>query len=144
MENYFNKLEMKLLAKSENEAFARSSVASFVLALNPTLEEINDIKTAVSEAVTNCIVHAYKGLNNQTILISVGLDNNKVEIIIQDSGAGIEDVETALQPFFTTKPEEERSGMGFTLMKTFMDDVIVTSKVNEGTKVTMFKTIKED
>lgn len=139
-----NKFSMKLLSKKGNEGFARSCISAFCVELEPSLEQINDIKTAVSEAITNCIVHAYYGQNDKYIDIIVSLDNGKMEIIIEDSGCGIDDVEKAKQPFFTTKPEQERSGMGFTLMQTFMDSVEVFSQKGKGTKVVMQKTIKKD
>lgn len=139
-----NKFSMKLLSRLGNEGFARSCVSAFCVELEPSVEQINDIKTAVSEAVTNCIVHAYNGQNDKFIDIIVSLDNGSVEIIIEDSGCGIEDVEKAKQPFYTTKPEQERSGMGFTLMQTFMDSVEVSSQKGKGTKVVMKKTVKKD
>lgn len=139
-----NKFSMKLLSKLGNEGFARSCVSAFCVELEPSVEQINDIKTAVSEAVTNCIVHAYNGQKDKYIDIIVSLDERSVEIIIEDSGCGIEDVEKAKQPFFTTKPEQERSGMGFTLMQTFMDSVEVNSQKGKGTKVVMKKTVKKD
>lgn len=139
-----NKFSMKLLSRLGNEGFARSCVSAFCVELEPSVEQINDIKTAVSEAVTNCIVHAYNGQNDKYIDIIVSLDNVCVEIIIEDSGCGIEDVEKAKQPFYTTKPEQERSGMGFTLMQTFMDSVEVFSQKGKGTKVVMKKTVKKD
>lgn len=139
-----NRFTMKLLAKTGNEGFARSSVSAFCLELNPSLEEINDIKTAVSEAVTNCIVHAYGGKEDKYIDISVSLEDQKAEIIIEDRGCGIADVDKAVQPFFTTKPEQERSGMGFTLIQTFMDKVEIISQKDKGTKVVMQKQIKKD
>lgn len=139
-----NEFKLKLLSKIGNESFARSCISAFCLELNPTLEEINDVKTAVSEAVTNCIVHAYNGESDKYIDISVRLDDEKAEIIIEDSGCGIEDVDKAVQPFFTTKPEQERSGMGFTLIKTFMDKVDIISQKNKGTKVIMQKVFKKD
>ncbi|MDE7216407.1 MAG: anti-sigma F factor [Clostridia bacterium] len=139
-----NRFTMQLLAKTGNEGFARSSVSAFCLELNPSLEEINDIKTAVSEAVTNCIVHAYGGQEDKYIDISVSLENQKAEIIIEDEGCGISDVDKAVQPFFTTKPEQERSGMGFTLIQTFMDKVEIISHKDKGTKIVMQKEIKKD
>lgn len=139
-----NKFSMKLLSRLGNEGFARSCVSAFCVELEPSVEQINDIKTAVSEAVTNCIVHAYNGQNDKYIDIIVSLDSGCVEIIIEDSGCGIEDVEKAKQPFYTTKPEQERSGMGFTLMQTFMDSVEVFSQKGKGTKVVMKKTVKKD
>lgn len=138
-----NKFEMRLSALSENESFARSCVAAFCLPLDPSIDEINDIKTAVSEAVTNCIVHAYKGARDKYIDMSVTAEEGgKLTITISDSGCGIEDVEQALQPFYTTKADEERSGMGFTIMKTFMDELLVTSQKGRGTQVSMTKYIR--
>jgi len=118
-----NEMELQFISKSTNEAFARITVAAFASQLDPTIEELADIKTAVSEAVTNCIVHAYSGKDDKFIDISVSLEGQKAEIIIEDYGCGIEDVDKAMQPFFTTKPDQERSGMGFTLIQTFMNDV---------------------
>lgn len=135
--NNFMKLE--ILSRSENENFARSAVAAFALPLNPTLSEISDVKTAVSEAVTNCIVHAYK-TGDGLITIECSLDENILHISIKDCGVGIENVEEAVQPFFTTLPDEERSGMGFTIMQTFMTSFHVESRKGEGTTVTMSKT----
>lgn len=137
--NYF---DMKLLAISENEAFARNVVASFAVQCNPTIEEINDIKTAVSEAVTNSVVHAYAGDSGLVQIECKIEDKNTVEIIVRDFGKGIEDVKEAMEPFFTTAREDERSGMGFTIMETFMDEMNVTSVLGEGTCVRMKKVIK--
>lgn len=140
-----NTFEMRLSAISINEMFARSAVAAFSLQLNPTLDEINDIKTAVSEAVTNCIVHAYEGMQDKYIDMKVcAYKGGKFVIEVRDDGCGIEDVDKAQEPFFTTKPDQERSGMGFTLMKTFMDEVNVTSRFGAGTCVSMIKFIKGD
>lgn len=140
-----NEFRLKLLSKTGNEGFARSCVSEFCLELNPTLEEINDVKTAVSEAVTNCIVHAYNNAQEgKYIDLSVRLENGKVEIIIEDEGCGIDDVEKAIQPFYTTKPDQERSGMGFTLIKTFMDKVDIISQKDKGTKVIMQKEFKKE
>lgn len=133
-ENY---MKMQLPALSVNESFARTTVAAFAASLNPTLDEINDIKTAVSEAVTNCVVHAYDG--EGVIGIECNLLQNGIRISITDSGRGIKDIENAMQPFVTTKPDEERSGMGFTVMQSFMDSVSVTSKEDGGTTVTLQK-----
>ncbi|MBQ7653018.1 MAG: anti-sigma F factor [Clostridia bacterium] len=135
--NYF---EMKIKAETCNESFIRSTVAAFCVALDPTLEELNDVKTAVSEAITNCVVHAYSRENSGEITVKVSLSGKTAIIEIRDSGCGISDVETAMKPFYTTKPEEERSGMGFTLMQTFMDGVTVKSEVGRGTTVVMEKT----
>ena len=138
-----NKMKLTFSAKSENESFARSVVACFILNLNPTLSQLSDIKTAVSEAVTNAIVHGYKGEDGEITIDAQILDNN-LHINIFDNGVGIENVEMALQPFYTTKEDEERSGMGFTIMKSFMDDVVVESKIGCGTKVYMTKLLKAD
>lgn len=136
--NYF---DMKLLAISENEAFARNAVASFAVQCSPTLEEISDIKTAVSEAVTNVVVHAY-GEDKGCVQIQCKVQENVLEIVISDDGKGIEDVETAIEPFYTTAPDgEERSGMGFTIMQTFMDEMQVESHIGVGTRVRMKKVI---
>lgn len=136
-----NEMNVSFLSKSCNESFARSVVASFVLNLDPTINEIADIKTAVSEAVTNAIVHGYK-MESGVIYINAKItDTNKVIIKIRDKGCGIEDVEKAMEPLFTTAPEEERAGLGFAVMQSFMDRIKVTSKVDKGTTVTMEKFI---
>lgn len=139
--NYF---EMKLLAKSKNEAFARNVVASFAIGCSPTLEEINDIKTAVSEAVTNVVVHAYDKKEDGIMQIECRVfeDERTVEIVVRDFGKGIEDVKEAIEPFFTTAEDDERSGMGFTIIQTFMNEMEVTSIKGEGTVVTMKKVLK--
>ena len=133
-----NEMSLKFLSKSENEVFARNAVAAFVLPMNPTLDELSDVKTAVSEAVTNCIVHAYRGKSGW-ITLTCRSDENRLHIEISDDGAGIEDVDRALEPFFTTLESEERSGMGFTIMQSFMDGFSVSSAAGKGTKVTMCK-----
>lgn len=136
-----NEMNVSFLSKSCNEAFARSVVSSFVLNLDPTINELADIKTAVSEAVTNCIVHGYR-MESGVIYISGKItDSNKVIIKIRDKGCGIEDVEKAMEPLFTTAPEEERAGLGFAVMQSFMDRVRVSSKPQKGTTVTMEKAI---
>lgn len=133
-----NKMILKFDSESENEGFARNVVASFLLPLNPSVGELTDIKTAVSEAVTNAIVHGYPDSVGEVTMLAEIEDDN-VHIVISDSGVGIDDLEAALEPFFTTKPDEERSGMGFTIIKTFMDEVKVISKPNVGTVVDMVK-----
>lgn len=138
-----NKMKLIFSAKSENESFARSVVACFLLNLNPTLSQLSDVKTAVSEAVTNAIVHGYKDVEGE-ITIDAEIVDNRVHINVFDSGVGIANVEQALEPFYTTKEDEERSGMGFTIMKSFMDEVIVESKVGYGTKVYMTKLLKAE
>ena len=136
MDNY---MKIEFLSKSQNEGFARVSVAAFVSQLDPTIEELSDIKTAVSEAVTNSIIHGYENRDNEIIIIEVQLSKNEIEISIEDKGTGIEDLEEARQPLFTSRPDLERSGMGFTVMETFMDSLDVLSEVNKGTKVIMKK-----
>lgn len=139
--NITNEMNINFLSKSSNESFARSVVASFVLNLDPTINELADIKTAVSEAVTNCIVHGYK-MDAGIIYINAKItDTNKIIIKIRDKGCGIENVEKAMEPLFTTAPEEERAGLGFAVMQSFMDKIKVSSKVGKGTTVTMEKTI---
>jgi stage II sporulation protein AB (anti-sigma F factor) len=135
---YINEMNLKFSALSENESFARLAVASFCSDKIKEIEKISDIKTAVSEAVTNCIVHGYEYLNG-IIEINCKIDTDKVIIQIIDFGKGIEDVDKALVPFYTSKPEMERSGMGFTVMESFMDKIKVDSKVDEGTCITMVK-----
>jgi stage II sporulation protein AB (anti-sigma F factor) len=135
---------LEIPALSSNESFARSTVAAFSFPLNPTIEEVNDIKTAVSEAVTNCIVHAYQGNKLGTITITARLFKDMLEVIVTDTGKGIADVEKAMQPFFTTGPEGERSGMGFTMMKASMTSIKVESKLGVGTTVVMTKYIKPE
>lgn len=141
MEKYDNEMKLEFISKPYNEALARISVASFVAYLDPTIEEISDIKTAVSEAVTNSIIHGYENTSGIVTIIS-RIQNNILEIEVSDNGKGIEDLEKARKPLYTTKPEEERSGMGFTIMETFMDEISVTSTVGKGTKVFMKKIIK--
>ena len=134
-----NKMQLKLPALSANEGMARAAVAAFCAQLDPAAVEIADVKCAVSEAVTNCIVHAYKN-SGGTIYINVSLLEGRVaKIEIKDKGCGIEDVKEARQPLFTTDAASERSGMGFTVMESFMDCLRVTSKPGRGTSVTMFK-----
>ncbi|MDF2523319.1 MAG: anti-sigma factor [Clostridiales bacterium] len=136
-----NEMKMEFLSKSNNESFARVVAAAFVSQLDPTLEEIADIKTAVSEAVTNAIIHGYE--NQQGFVrMSCRLYKSSVEIIISDNGKGIDDIELARQPLYTSKPEMERSGMGFTVMESFMDRIEVTSEPGKGTQVIMYKTFK--
>lgn len=138
---YENKMQLEILSKSNNEAFARITVAAFAAQLDPTIEEISDIKTAVSEAVTNSIIHGYE--NKEGIIKIVAyLFENEIRIEISDQGKGIEDIDIAREPLYTTKPDLERSGMGFTIMDSFMDELKIESVVGMGTKVTMEKRIK--
>lgn len=131
---------MTLSAKSSNESFARAAIASFASQLDPTLEELNDIKTAVSEAVTNCIVHAYDDKIGKIYITAELIDPNCIRIKIRDKGKGIENLETAMEPLFTTVGGE-RAGLGFTVMFSFMDSVKVRSAVGKGTSVVMIKKI---
>ena len=133
-----NKMELSFLGISQNEGFARVCAGAFAAQVNPTMEEIADIKTAVSEAVTNVIVHAYPGEVGKVVLRGT-LQEDQLVIEVEDYGCGIPDLESALQPFYTTVAGEERSGMGFTVMQTFMDQMFVSSVVGQGTKVTMVK-----
>lgn len=135
---YENKMKIQFLSKSQNESFARVSVAAFVSQLDPTIEQITDVKTAVSEAVTNSIIHGYdekEGL----VTIEAMIKDKEVTIIIYDDGKGIENIELAMQPLYTSRPDLERSGMGFTVMETFMDKVEVQSQKEKGTKIIMKK-----
>ena len=130
---------------SENEKVARNLIASFLVDKNPTIEELNDIKTAVSEAVTNSIVHGYQKQNNGDIEVFVKVKDNYVFVRIVDYGKGIDDIKQAMQPFFTTLADEERSGMGFTVMETFMNNVFVENGTeNKGLVVSMMKILSGD
>ena len=135
-----NYVYIKIPSLSTNESFARAAVAAFCSSLNPTIEEISDIKTAVSEAVTNAIIHGYENSVGD-IEIQCRIKNSTVEIIIEDYGCGIVNVDKAKEPLYTTKPELERSGMGFAVMETFMDELVVLSEKDVGTKVIMRKKI---
>ncbi len=136
MNNSFN---MTVLSRSNNESFARTVVSAFTMSLDPTVEEISDIKTAVSEAVTNCIVHGYKDTIGK-IYISCEIKDNTLKIKIRDKGVGIENINKAMEPLFTTAGEE-RAGLGFAVMQSFMDNVKVRSKLGKGTTITMIKNI---
>ena len=140
MSEVVNEMNINFFSRSSNEGFARSVVASFVSQLDPTIDEIADIKTAVSEAVTNCIVHGYKTGIGKIYITSKMYDNGKVLIRIKDKGCGIDNVEQAMEPLFTTGGSE-RSGLGFAVMQSFMDKIKVTSKVGKGTTVTLQKFI---
>ena len=137
-----NILEVKFSAKSENESLSRVIVASFAAKLDPTLEELSDIKTAVSEAVTNSIIHGYDEDDSKFVYLRCEIKDRKIKVVVEDRGNGIEDVEEAMQPMYTSKPELERSGMGFSFMESFMDSLEVVSIKGEGTKVVMTKTIE--
>ena len=135
-----NKAELKFLSKSENESFARTVVAAFTATLDPTIEEMADIKTAVSEAVTNSIVHGYANKSGY-VYMDCCTQGKKLTVTIKDNGKGIEDIKKAMEPLYTTNTDGERSGMGFTVMETFMDSVEVESITGVGTKVTLTKEI---
>lgn len=137
-----NILEVKFSAKSENESLSRVIVASFAAKLDPTLEELSDIKMAVSEAVTNSIIHGYDEDESKFVYLRCELKDRTIKVVIEDRGNGIEDVKQAMQPMYTSKPELERSGMGFSFMESFMDSLDVVSIKGEGTKVVMTKTIE--
>ncbi len=137
-----NEMKLEFISKASNESFARITVAAFAAQLDPSIEELADIKTAVSEAVTNCIIHAYENRLG-VVRLSARLKEDEIIIEISDHGRGIENIEMAKEPLYTTKPNLERSGMGFTIMESFMDDVKIESVVNLGTKVTMSKKIKK-
>lgn len=133
-------MKLEFPALSEYESFARVAVAAFISRLDPTIVEINEIKTAISECVTNSIIHGY-GEKGGTVYIECEISDSNIKIIVNDEGRGIEDVEQARMPMFTTNPDGERSGMGFTVMETFMDKVEVVSEKGKGTTVTLYKNI---
>lgn len=141
-----NSMRLEFSALAENEAFARAAAAAFIMPLDPTVEELTEVKTAVSEAVSNCVIHGYKDPedgdrlgDNRVIMECTSYSSGKVVILIEDHGAGIEDVDMAMQPLFTTGSAEERSGMGFTVMESFMDKLRVKSEKGKGTTVIMTK-----
>ncbi|ABR48371.1 putative anti-sigma regulatory factor, serine/threonine protein kinase [Alkaliphilus metalliredigens QYMF] len=136
-----NHMKLEVESRSQNEAFARVVVAAFASQLDPTIEEIADIKTAVSEAVTNSIIHGYEN-SMGVVTLTCTIVDNELEIIVEDQGRGIDDVQQAREPLYTSKPELERSGMGFTVMETFMDEVEVYSELKKGTKIRMVKKFK--
>lgn len=140
---YENEMKLEFVSKSNNEAFARLTVAAFAAQLDPTIEELADIKTAVSEAVTNCIIHGYENSEGIVKIVSK-LFANTIEIEISDAGKGIENIEKAKKPLYTSKSNLERSGMGFTIMESFMDELHIESVVGLGTKITMKKVIKSN
>lgn len=142
MQEMTNHMRVMFDAKSVNEGLARMVVAAFMAEMNPTMEQLADVKTAVSEAVTNAIVHAYDREDEQVIL-TCERKNQSLMVVVEDHGVGMNDVEQAKQPFFTTKPEMGRSGMGFAFMEAFMDSMEVESRLGEGTKVTLWKNLAE-
>ena len=135
-----NEVVIEMCSKSQNEAFARIAVAAFVTPLDPTVNELTEIKTAVSEAVTNAIIHGYEK-DEGKIYLHLKIEGNRLLIKVSDRGRGIEDIEQAMTALYTSKPEMERSGLGFTVMESFMDKVEVKSIVNDGTEIIMYKTI---
>lgn len=135
-----NRMHLEFSSLSQNESFARACAAAFCTQLNPTIEELSDLRTAVSEAVTNAIIHGYEGREG-TVSMTCTLEGNLFTVIVHDDGVGIGDIEQARQPFFTTRPELERSGMGFTVMEAFMEEVEIVSRPGGGTTVTMRKRI---
>lgn len=134
-----NKMDLQFSALSQNESFARVTVAAFIAQLDPTMDELTEIKTVVSEAVTNSIIHGYENDPNGVVYISVAIEHGMVDLSIRDEGLGISDVDEARQPLYTTKPELERSGMGFTIMENFMDEIEVRSHPGEGTEIRLKK-----
>ena len=138
-----NWMQLEFCAISENEQLARIAVVSFITPLNPTLEEMADVKTAVSEAVTNAIIHGYEE-NIGKVYLRCRLDGDLLEVEVEDKGKGIEDIEQAMEPMYTSKPERDRSGMGFSFMEAFMDDLEVTSVPGAGTTVLMRKKLGND
>lgn len=136
--NYFT---ISFPANSRNESFARVVVAAFAAQLDPTLEELNEIKTAVSEAVTNAIIHGYRDRGGQVVITCSLRQDNSLEVIVKDTGVGIDNLEQAREPLYTSRPDLERSGMGFTVMEEFMDSVSIQTQPSQGTSVTMTKKI---
>jgi stage II sporulation protein AB (anti-sigma F factor) len=134
-------MEVRFLSLSGNEGFARATAAAFASQMNPGIEELSDIRTAVSEAVTNAIIHGYEQQTDRIVVMQMEIENDMLTVIVRDDGCGIGDIELARKPFFTSKPELERSGMGFSVMEAFMDSVDVRSEVHVGTTVTMRKRI---
>jgi stage II sporulation protein AB (anti-sigma F factor) len=137
---YDNMMKIEFLSKSQNESFARVAVAAFASQLDPTIEEISDVKTAVSEAVTNAIIHGYGEKEDGIVEIEAELNKNEIKITVIDKGYGIDDINKAREPLYTSRPDLERSGMGFTVMETFMDSVEIESEQNVGTRIQMKKT----
>ncbi|MBE6066120.1 stage II sporulation protein AB (anti-sigma F factor) [Clostridium pascui] len=138
---YDNVMKIEFASKSQNESFARVAVAAFASQLDPTIDELTDVKTAVSEAVTNSIIHGYESKDG-TVKIEAYIKNRELTIIIYDDGRGIDNIELAMQPLYTSRPDLERSGMGFTVMESFMDGLKVESEKGKGTKIIMKKTFR--
>ncbi len=138
-----NKMRLEFLSRSDNERFARTVAAAFMLELDPTVEQLSEVKTAISEAVTNAVIHGYDG-SEGIIVLEGTLDKNAVKFSVIDRGIGIRDIEKAREPLYSGKPEMERSGMGFTIMEAFMDSIEVESAPGKGTRVTMTKTVEAE
>ena len=136
---FINHMHLRFDARPENESFARVTLSAFTVFMNPTMDVLSDLRTAVSEAVTNAIVHAYKEAGGVIEMDAAVREDGLLVLTVRDEGCGIEDIDRAMQPFFTTQPEKERSGMGFSVMQSFMDDVSVTSSPGEGTCIRMEK-----
>ncbi len=139
-----SQMELTFLSAPDNEAFARMVVSAFLVRVNPTLSVMAQVRTAVSEAVTNAVVHAYAGSDAGRIVLRAGIEGETVSIEVEDFGCGISDVQQAMQPFFTTQPDQERTGMGFALMQSFMDGLHVESTPGSGTRVRMIKRLDGD
>ncbi|MBQ8655171.1 MAG: anti-sigma F factor [Clostridia bacterium] len=139
--NQHNEMQTTFLSLAENESFARVVIAAFAVQMSPTVSEIADVKTAVSEAVTNAIVHGYEGTKG-IVELRARIDGSWLTVEVQDRGKGIADVDQAMEPFYTSHPEQERSGMGFAVMQTFMDELRVDSQPGAGTTVSMRKRIR--
>lgn len=137
-----NEMEVRFLSLSGNEGFARAAAAAFAAQMDPGIEELSDIRTAVSEAVTNAIIHGYDQSRDRVVTMQMEIEDDALTVIVRDDGCGIGDIELARKPFYTSKPELERSGMGFSVMEAFMDSVQVDSVVGKGTTVTMRKRIR--
>ncbi len=140
--NYNNEISIEMSSLSINESFARVSIVSFISPLDPSINDVNDIKTALSEAVTNAIIHGYEDMDGK-VYIKYKIDNYNLTIEVVDKGRGINNINEAMEPLYTSKPEMERSGMGFTVMESFMDKVNVTSEVGVGTTITMYKDLSK-
>lgn len=134
-----NHIELRFPSIAENEALARMAVSALLIPLNPSMSFVSEIRTAVSEAVTNAVVHAYGGRRDGLIVLRASINEEKLKIDVEDYGCGITDIQQAMQPFFTTQPEKERTGMGFSLMQSFMDGISVVSSPGSGTLVSMNK-----
>jgi stage II sporulation protein AB (anti-sigma F factor) len=144
MKPMVNEMKVSFSALSVNEGFARTVAAAFIVGLNPTISELTEVKTAVSEAVTNAIIHGYENKGaDKLVHMRCVIDGGKLYIEVADEGIGIQDVEKAREPMYTSKPEQERSGMGFAVMESFMDDVSVTTEPGKGTTISMVKNLHE-